>query len=87
MIALVNIRESLQEYHNAQSWDPSFSIFSLMIYFLVLKDQPYITTLVIIHFTLRVTMMSLISWSRISGKYLNDSVKVLWFLIQINAVS
>ena len=35
-IAFVNIRESLQEYHKTQSWDPSFSIFSLMIYFLVL---------------------------------------------------
>ena len=59
MIALVNIRESLQEYQNAQSWDPSFSIFSLMIYFLVLTNQPYVTTLMIIHFTLRVMMQTL----------------------------
>ena len=49
MIALVNIRESLQEYHKAQSCDPSFSIFSLMIYLLVLTNQPYVTTLMIIH--------------------------------------
>ena len=89
MIALVNIRESLQKYHKAQPWDPYFSIFSLMIYFLVLTNQPYVTTLMIIHFTLRVMMqtLSLISWSWISRKYLNDSVKMLWFLIQINAIS
>ena len=44
---------------------PSFSIFSLMIYFSVLTNQPYVTTLMIIHFTLRVMMqtLSLISWS------------------------
>ena len=67
----------------------SFSIFSLMIYFLVLTNQPYVTTLMIIHFTVRVIMqtMSLISWSRISRKYLNGSMKILWFLIQINAIS
>ena len=59
MIALVNIRESLQEYQAAQSWDPSFSIFSSMIYFLVLTNQPYVTTLMIIHFTLRVMMQTL----------------------------
>ena len=38
---------------------PSFSIFSLMIYFLVLTNQPYVTTLMIIHFTLRVMMQTL----------------------------
>ena len=51
-----NIRESLHEYHKVQSWDPSFSIFSLIIYFLVLTNQPYVTTLMIVHFTLRVVM-------------------------------
>ena len=72
MIALVNIRESLQECHKAQSCDPSFSIFLSMIYFLVLKNRPYVTTLMITHFTLRVMMqtLSLISCSRISRKYL-----------------
>ena len=66
MIALVNIRESLQEYHKAQSWDPSFSIFLSMIYFLLLTNQPYVTTLMTIHFKLRVMMqtLSLISCSR-----------------------
>ena len=59
MIALVNIRESLQEYQAAQSWDPSFSIFSSMIYFLVLTHQPYVTTLTIIHFTLPAVMQTL----------------------------
>ena len=37
VIALVNTRESLQEYRKALSWGPSFSIFLLMIYFLLTK--------------------------------------------------
>ena len=85
VIALENIRESLQEWHKDQSWYPSFSIFSLMIYFLLLENQPYVTKLLIIHFALPVMMqtLSLISWSRISRKYLNGSRKILWFLIMI----
>ena len=35
---------------------PLFSIFSLMTYFLVLTNQPYVTTLMTVHFTLRVVM-------------------------------
>ena len=89
MIALVNIRESLREYHKAQSWDHSFSKFSLMIYILVLTNQPFVTTLMMIHFTLRVMFQTLssIGWRRISRKYLNGSMKILWFLIQVNAIS
>ena len=45
VIALVNTKESLQEYHKALSWGPSFSIFLLMI--LQLTNQPYVTTLMI----------------------------------------
>ena len=36
-----------------------FSISSLMIYILLLTNQPYVTTLMIIHFTLRVIMQTL----------------------------
>ena len=42
MISLANTRESLQEYHKAQSGDLPFSIFLLMIYFLVLINQSYV---------------------------------------------
>ena len=34
---LVNIRESLHEYHKAQSWDPSFSIFSIFSFSIFLS--------------------------------------------------
>ena len=76
VIALVNTRESLQKYHKDLSWGPSFSIFLLMIYFLLLTSQPYVTTLMIMHFTLRVMMqmLSLVSWSRTFRKYLNGSM-------------
>ena len=58
-VALVSTRESLQGYHKALSWNASLSIFLLMIYFLLLKNQPYITNLMIIHFTHQVMMQTL----------------------------
>ena len=39
MIALVNTRESLQEYRKALSWDPSFSIFFINDLFLTIDKS------------------------------------------------
>ena len=55
----------------------SFSVFLSTIYFLLWANQPYVTTPMITHFKFRakIQILSLGSWSRISQKHVNGSMK------------